>query len=88
MDKLLSVRYMASKKEIKTSIFPSTRKDKKYMLYVNKKKVHFGQKGYQDYLDTKNKKQRQRFIARFKNHKSYNDKTSGLYYSRKILWDA
>ena len=88
MDKLQSVRYMASKKGIKTSIFPSSRKDKKYMIFINGKRVHFGQKRYSDFLDTKNKKQRQRFIARFKNHKSYNDKTSGLYYSRKILWDA
>ena len=56
------------------------------MLYVNKKKVHFGQKGYQDYLDHGDKKRRRNFHNRFRNHKGYNDKTSGLYYSRMLLW--
>ena len=86
MDKLQKVSVIAHRKGIKTSIFPSTRKDKKYMLYVNKKKVHFGQKGYSDYIEHGDKKRRRNFHNRFRNHKGYNDKTSGLYYSRMLLW--
>ena len=48
-------------------VYISSRKDKKYMVLVNDKWIHFGQMGYQDYTKHKNKKKRELFRKR--NHK-------------------
>ena len=86
MDKLQKVRDIASRKRIKGKIVMSTRKDKKYMILINGKRIHFGAKNYSDFLDHKDKKRRNNFHNRFRTNKSYNNKLSGLYYSRMLLW--
>ena len=67
----------------------STRKDKKYMAIIDKKKVHFGQKNASDYTIHKDPKRKMRYIKR---HQKREDWTkSGIdkagFYSRWILWN-
>jgi len=51
------------------------------------KMVHFGQRGADDYTLTKNKEQRERYIARHSNEKKfYGDPTKPATLSRFILW--
>ena len=57
MDKLQKVRDIATRKRIKGKIVMSTRKDKKYMILINGKRIHFGAKNYSDFLDHKDKKE-------------------------------
>jgi hypothetical protein len=47
-------------------IKPSTRKNKKYMIYdpINNKWVHFGQMGYQDFTRHENLIRRDRYLKR------------------------
>ena len=64
----------------------STRKDKKYMVYdTNKKLVHFGQMGYEDY--TKHHDERRQINFKKRNHKWANrDVYSPAWLSYNLLW--
>ena len=64
----------------------STRKDKKYMVYSsNKKLVHFGQMGYEDYTKHKDNKRRDNFKKR--NIKwGYAPKYTPAWLSFWLLW--
>jgi hypothetical protein len=64
----------------------STRKDKKYMIYdSNKKLVHFGQMGYEDYTFHGDLKRRNNFRKR--NIKwGYASKYSPAWLSYWLLW--
>jgi hypothetical protein len=42
----------------------SSRKDKKYMIIHNNKKVHFGAMGYEDFTKHKNKERRDAYLKR------------------------
>ena len=66
----------------------SKRKDKKYMVTIDKKTVHFGQKGYSDYTKHKDKDRMKRYSARHKTRENWNKsgiKTAG-FWSKWILW--
>ena len=75
--------------------YPSTRKDKKLMVYVKNPKtnrintIHFGQKGYKH---NHSPEARQRYLARSagirnkKGNLTKDNKFSANYWSRKILW--
>jgi hypothetical protein len=69
----------------------STRKNKKYMVEVNNKTIHFGDNRYQHYkdkiglysmLDHKDKERRRRYYARH----GKADKHSAKWFSHKYLW--
>lgn len=87
MTKLDTVRQIAKSKGITGTINLSTKKDKKYMISrENGKKIHFGAKGMEDFLDHHDPIRRKNFHNRFRNNVGYNDKNSGLYYSSRLLW--
>lgn len=50
------------------------------------KTVHFGAVGMDDYTKTKDKEQRDRYLARHKARENWNDPTSAGSLSRYILW--
>lgn len=66
----------------------STRPDKKYMVKVENKTVHFGAEGMSDYTKHKDKERKQRYISRHKKRENWNKsgiKTAG-FWSRWLLW--
>ena len=67
----------------------STRADKKYMVKVDGRTVHFGATGYSDYTKHKDTDRRRRYIARHAARENWNK--SGLqtagFWSRYILWN-
>ena len=70
-------------------IFPSTRKDKKFMVMKPTGEwVHFGAVGYQDFTQHKNKERQQRYLKRRAGIKGdwKKDKYSANNLSREILW--
>ena len=74
---------------MKIDFSKSTRKDKKYMVIVDGKTVHFGQKGYSDYTKHKDKERMQRYLTRHKARENWSKsgiKTAG-FWSRWILWN-
>lgn len=80
----------------------SDKKDKKLMVIVNNKKIHFGQKGYEHFFDKtrllnkslnhKDEKRRERYLKRSKGIKdkkgnlTYKNPESANFHSIKILW--
>ncbi len=46
------------------TVYPSTRKNKKYMVFANNRHVHFGAMGYQDFTKHNDEARRHRFQAR------------------------
>lgn len=77
--------------------YPSTRKDKKMMVFVKNPKtgrvntIHFGQRGYRHNYS---KEARERFLKRSagirdkKGRLTKNNKLSANFWTRRILWKA
>jgi len=85
------VQRMATKYLGKTAkIYPSTKKEKKYMVWdpKNKKWVHFGQLGYEDYMKHKDKMRRKNYLTRSRRIKGdwQSNKYSPNNLSIHILW--
>lgn len=72
----------------KVKLSNSTRKNKKYMVKIGNKTIHFGAKGMSDYTKHKDKKRMERYLKRHKkreNWKKSGIKTAG-FWSRWLLW--
>ncbi len=70
----------------------SQRDGKKLYVVVDGVQVHFGARGYSDYLDHKDKDRRQRYRARARGalladgSPAYMNKKQPAYYAYRILW--
>ena len=81
------------------SIKPSDRKDKRYVAEFcqcngeskckseERKKTHFGYKGGSTYIDHKDDKKKDAYIARHKVNENWNEPTSPGALARYILWN-
>lgn len=66
----------------------STRQDKKYMVKVDGKTIHFGAKGMSDYTKHKDSERKQRYITRHQSRENWTKSgiaTAG-FWSRWLLW--
>ena len=71
-------------------ISKSDNKNKKYKAVIdNKKTIHFGAKGYEDFTTHKDKDRKQRYIDRHKKREDWG--ASGVdtagFYSKHVLWN-
>ena len=70
----------------------STRKNKKYVVAVNGRDVHFGHSQYQDFLDHGDPERRRRYLARAKGIRdgkgrlTWTNPESPNYWSVHVLW--
>ena len=66
----------------------SNRKGKRFEIVMPKFKHshHFASDVGKTFIDHKDQKKKDAWIARHKNDKNYNSKHSGIYHSRKLLW--
>ena len=81
------------------SVKPSDKPEKKYMATfckcekkseckgTNYKTTHFGQKGSSTYIDHKDKKKKDAYIARHRKNENWNDYTSAGSLSKYLLWN-
>jgi hypothetical protein len=81
------------------SIKPSDKTDKKYTAIFcmccgeskcddkKKKKVHFGSKGSSTFIDHKDEKKKEAYLARHKVNENWNDPLTPGALSRWILWN-
>ena len=81
------------------SIKPSERATKKYVATFclcdgetkccdkERKRVHFGQKGSSTYIDHKDEKKKDAYIARHKVNENFNNPLSSGSLARFILWN-
>lgn len=85
----MSRRRSRSSKRKVVYLRKSTRKDKKYMVTIDNKSVHFGASGYSDYTKHKDNERKQRYIKRHKSREKWGKsgiKTAG-FWARWILWN-
>ena len=67
----------------------SSRKDKKYMILIDNKKIHFGQKGFTDFTINKNPEKKKLYISRHNKRENWNKsgiETAG-FWAKHILWN-
>ena len=65
----------------------SPRKYKRFrIIFDDGKFVDFGSDVGKTFVDGRTEKEREAWIARHKDDKYYNDKRSGIYHSRMLLW--
>ena len=96
IDKIASVEYRGKTFPNYNKSVPSDKKDKKRMVLVKHKGkvklVHFGQKGYEDFTQHKNKKRRENYLTRSAGIRNKDGKLtkddpfSPNYWARKELW--
>lgn len=68
-------------------IQPSTRKDKKYMVLIDNKKLHFGSFGASDFTIHKDEKRKDNYLLRHQKRENWNDIKTAGFWSRWILWN-
>ena len=65
----------------------STRKGKRFMLTNEEgKTIHFGSDVGKTFIDHQDEKKKSAWEARHRQDKGYNDRKSGIYYSKSLLW--
>ena len=64
----------------------SNRKNKRFVIIMDKMKHHFGSDVGKTYIDGRTEKEKQNWINRHIQDKGWNNKHSGIYYSRMLLW--
>ena len=65
----------------------SSRVDKKYMVTIDNKTIHFGAAGMSDYTIHKDGKRKANYIARHKTRENWQDITTAGFWSYWILWN-
>jgi len=69
-------------------LYDSTRADKKFMVITpSGKKIHFGQKGAEDYTNHLDEARKQRYIARHQKNEDWSDLNSAGFWARYLLWN-
>ena len=66
-------------------VFDSWRPEKKKVVCIDNKLIHFGAKGYSDYTEHKDKERRDNFRARH-NCDNAKDKSTARYWACTELW--
>jgi hypothetical protein len=67
----------------------STKQDKKYMVSIENKTIHFGSAGMDDFTLKKNEDQKRRYLARHSTNQDWTKsgiKTAG-FWARWLLWN-
>ena len=61
---------------------------KRYVIIMSKDmEHHFGSAGGKTYIDGRSDVEKDAWIARHKGDKNYNNKHSGIYWSKNLLWN-
>ncbi len=64
----------------------SKRKGKRFEIDMGEMSHHFGSDVGKTYIDNRTDKEKDAWIKRHKDDKNWNNKHSGIYYSRHLLW--
>ncbi len=64
----------------------SRNKGKRFVIIMDNMKHHFGSDVGKTFVDNRTEKEKDAWIARHRQDKNWNNKHSGIYYSRHLLW--
>ena len=65
----------------------SSRADKKYMVTIVNKTIHFGAAGMSDYTLNKDDRRKANYIARHKSRENWTDITTAGFWAYHLLWN-
>lgn len=68
-------------------LYSSTKKDKRLMIIINGKKIHFGYKHGKTFIDHKDKRKKAAWIARHSVNPNFNNPDSPIFWSHWVLWN-
>lgn len=87
LSELLKVRQRAAALGIIGDINISRQAKKRFVItFPNGEHIHFGSSDMDNYLIHKDEQRRQAFHSRWMNNPFYNNPSSPLFYSQKLLW--
>ncbi len=66
----------------------SDRKNKRFVIIMDNMKHHFGSDVGKTFVDNRTEKEKQAWVKRHEKDKGWNNKHSGIYYSRHLLWNT
>ena len=66
----------------------SSRKGKRLVIIMNNMKHHFGSDVGKTFVDGRTEKEKEAWFKRHNTDKGWNNKHSGIYYSRHLLWNT
>jgi hypothetical protein len=66
-------------------IYPSDRRDKKFVVYSGNKKIYFGASGYEDYTIHHNQAHKNSYNARHSVREHWDDPSTAGFWSKWIL---
>lgn len=64
----------------------SGNKGKRFVIIMDNMKHHFGSDVGKTFVDNRTEKEKKAWEARHRQDKNWNNKHSGIYYSRHLLW--
>ena len=65
----------------------SNKPDKKYMVFIDGKTIHFGAAGYEDFTTHKNHDRKNRYIMRHNKNENWENPISPGFWARWLLWN-
>ena len=68
------------------TISKSNNKNKKFMVEINGKLIHFGQAGASDYTIHHDDERKQRYLKRHMKNEKWDDPTTAGFWSKNLLW--
>ena len=71
---------------MKAQLMKSSRKEKKYMVKMDGKTIHFGAAGMDDFTITGDEEQKKRYMARHQKENWNDSKTAG-FWAKHVLWN-
>ena len=66
----------------------SDRKNKRFVIIMDQMNHDFGSSVGKTFVDNRTEKEKQAWIKRHQVNKNWNNKHSGIYYSRYLLWNT
>ena len=71
---------------MKAQLMKSSRKEKKFMVKMDGKTIHFGAAGMDDFTITGDEEQKKRYMARHQKE-NWNDRFSAGFWAKHVLWN-
>ena len=71
---------------MKAQLMKSSRKEKKFMVKMDGKTIHFGAAGMDDFTITGDEEQKKRYMARHLKE-NWNDRFSAGFWAKHVLWN-
>ncbi len=68
-------------------LYTSSKPDKRYMVQINDKLIHFGSSQHSNFSIHRDEKRKQNYISRHKSNENWADIFSAGFWAKHLLWN-